>query len=194
MLKQSFRFTLMCIAYVGIAGFFAWGMTPQESAVTPDETLYETGMKYLENDQYEKARIALQSLINSYPDSEMTAEAYFAVGDTYYEEGGTENLQQAIKQYSDFIKFFPVHPKAMDAQFRIISSKMKMMGAPDRDRLYTLRFEWEYMLRIEREMRNFIELFPNSENAPLIRQWLERVQEILNKTEQIDNQNNQNNQ
>jgi outer membrane assembly lipoprotein YfiO len=185
MLKQSFRLTLMYIAFVGIAGFIAWGMIPQESLATSDETLYETGMKYLENDQFEKARLAFQSLIDSYPDSNLAASSYLAIGATYYEEGGTENLQRAIENYKNFLVFFPRGPKAPDAQMKIISANMKMMGAPDRDREYTLRAEQAAM--------RFLEQYPDSEYAPIIRKMLENFQENLNKYEQSDTQNDQHN-
>ena len=42
----------------------------QDTADPPDTILYENGMKFLEKGQYIKSRLALQTLINTYPDSE----------------------------------------------------------------------------------------------------------------------------
>ena len=38
----------------------------------------------------------MQTLINTYPDSEYLAKAKLAIADSYYKEGGTANMTQAI--------------------------------------------------------------------------------------------------
>ena len=78
----------------------------QRSVVPPDKTLFETGSDYLDRSQYIRARLAFQTLISTYPDSEMTSLSYFAMADSFYEEGGTENLLQAEDQYKNFIIFY----------------------------------------------------------------------------------------
>ena len=57
--------------------------------------------------RYTTGRLALQTLINTYPDSEYLAKAKLAIGDSYYKEGGTAGLKQSIVEYKDFITFFP---------------------------------------------------------------------------------------
>jgi len=52
----------------------------------PDRTLFETGEEYLEKSQYIKARLAFQTLINTYPDSDLAADSYLAIGDSFYSE------------------------------------------------------------------------------------------------------------
>jgi outer membrane protein assembly factor BamD len=101
----------------------------------------------------------------------MASEAYLAIGDSFYDEGGTENLLQAENQYKDFIVFFPTHPKAADAQLKIVAVNMRMMRAPDRDQNYTERAEVE--------INKFLQLFPNSEYAPIVKRYLDEVQENL---------------
>ena len=112
-MKFRIRSIFLCAVLI-----FAWGCGQksaklQKSVVPPDKTLFETGSDYLNRSQYIKARLAFQNLIMTYPDSEMAAEAHFAIGDSFYEEGGTENLLQAENQFKDFIVFFPAHPKAL---------------------------------------------------------------------------------
>jgi outer membrane assembly lipoprotein YfiO len=143
----------------------------QKSVVPPDQTLYETGTKFLDKGQYLRARMALQTMINTYPDSEMTADAYYAIGDTFYEEGGTASLLQAEQQYKDFIVFFPAHPKAQDAQLKIIALNMKMMGSPDRDQDKTLV--------AEHEIKKFLEMSPDSDYVPIVKQYLVLVEDQL---------------
>ncbi len=161
--------------------FLSWGCAQksaslQKSVVPPDQTLFETGTHFLEKGQYLRSRLALQTMINTYPDSDMTADAYYAIGDSYYEEGGTQNWLQAEQQYKDFIIFFPADPKAPDAQMKIIAANMKMMGPIDRDQQYTLR--------ALQEGNKFLEMFPDDDYAPIVRQDLLIIQDALAKKEE----------
>jgi outer membrane assembly lipoprotein YfiO len=162
---------LLCFILV-----FAWGCGQksaklQKSVVPPDKTLFETGSDYLKKSQYIKARLAFQNLIMTYPDSEMAAEAHFAIGDSFYEEGGTENLLQAENQFKDFIVFFPAHPKAPDALMKVISVNMRSMGAPDRDQHCANK-----ALQV---IRSFLQQFPDNDFVPIVKQYKSDVEESL---------------
>jgi outer membrane assembly lipoprotein YfiO len=164
-------FVLLCFILV-----FAWGCGQksaklQKSVVPPDKTLFETGSDYLKKSQYIKARLAFQNLIMTYPDSEMAAEAHFAIGDSFYEEGGTENLLQAENQFKDFIVFFPAHPKAPDALMKVISVNMRSMGAPDRD-----QHNANKALQV---IRSFLQQFPDNDFVPIVKQYKSDVEESL---------------
>jgi len=174
-MKSAMKSILRCVL-PGILLFCAWGCGQkgaklQKSVVPPDKTLFETGSQYLEKSQYIKARLAFQTLINTYPDSEMAAESYLAIGDSFYEEGGTENWIQSEDQYTNFIVFFPAHPKAPDAQMKIISANMKMMRTPDRDQ--------QYSYKAEAAIRKMMEQFPDSDYIPIAKRFLVEVQENL---------------
>jgi outer membrane protein assembly factor BamD len=175
MLKHFFRFSL-CLAFVSISGFSARSMIFASDAMPSENDLYKQGSEYLKNRQYIKARLAFQTLINSYSDSDLAPLSYIEIGDSYFNEGGPENLAQAGKEYENFIKFFPNHPKVPDVQMKIIATNFKLPKAPDRDR--------QYALRAEKEVQSYLEQFPDSEYAPIVRQLLNRIQEILGKTEQ----------
>ena len=156
--------------------FLVWGCGQkgaklQKSVVPPDKTLYQTGSEYLKKSQYIKARLAFQTLINTYPDSEMAADSYLAIGDSFYNEGGTENLIQAEDQYKNFIVFFPTSPKAADAQMKIVSLDMRQMRAPDRDQQSTYKAEMA--------IKKMLEQFPDSDYVPIAKQYLNEVQENL---------------
>ena len=85
----------------------------------PDTQLYNTAMDDIKHGRYTEGRLALQTLINTYPDSEYLAKAKLTMADSYYSQGGTDGLTQAVAQYKDFITFFPNMPEAVEAQRRI---------------------------------------------------------------------------
>ena len=143
----------------------------QEAAVAPDKVLFETGAEFLEKSQFIKARLAFQTLINTYPDSEYTPSAFLSLADSYYHEGGTQNLLQAETQYKDFIIFYPTHEIADDAQMKIAAVNVRLMRSPDRDPTYATK--------AEAELKKFLETYPQSELAPTAKEFLREVQQNL---------------
>src|ERR1700741_563969 len=82
----------------------------------PDKVLFDRAMDAMKHNRFDVARMTLQTLINTYPDSEFIARAKLAVGDSWYAEGGTAALTQAEIEYKDFKTFFPNMPEAAEAQ------------------------------------------------------------------------------
>jgi len=76
----------------------------------PDKVLFDKAMDAMQHNRFDVARMTLQTLINTYPDSEFIARAKLAVGDSWYAEGGTASLAQAEQEYRDFETFFPNMP------------------------------------------------------------------------------------
>jgi outer membrane assembly lipoprotein YfiO len=147
------------------------GAKLQKSVIPADKTLFQNGQEYLEKSQFIKARLAFQTLIRTYPGSELEAEAYLSMGDSFYQEGGTENLLMAEDQYRNFIIFFPTSPKTVDAQMKIVSILLKQQHAPDRDQGTTRR--------ALAEINKFMILFPNSDYIPIVKGMLDEVRENL---------------
>ena len=143
----------------------------QEGAVAPDQRLFETGMQYLEKSQFIKARLAFQTLVNTYPESEHTPASFLSIADSFYKEAGTTNLLQAETQYKDFIIFYPTHEIAVDAQMKIAAVNVRLMREPDRDPTYAIK--------AERELIKFLQIYPDSELAPTADEFLWEVQENL---------------
>src|SRR5919205_1082140 len=85
----------------------------------PDKTLFDRAMNAMKNGKYETARLLLQTLINSYPDSEFIARAKLAVGNSWFAEGNKAALGQAELEYKDFQTFFPNMPEAAEAQLKV---------------------------------------------------------------------------
>jgi len=103
-------------------------------SVEPDKVLYEKANEDLKRNRYDEARLALQTLINTYPDSEYLAKAKLGMADSFFKQGGAGELTQAIAQYQDFITFFPFLDEAAYAQMQIGMAHYRRMEKPDRDR------------------------------------------------------------
>ena len=141
----------------------------------PDKVLFDRAMNALKHNKFDVARLSLQTLINTYPDSEYIARAKLAVGDSWYAEGGTASLQQAESEYKDFITFFPNMAEASEAQLKIANIHYQQMEKPDRDYTHALRAEDEY--------RQLILQYPDSKLIPVAKERLREVQEVMAERE-----------
>jgi outer membrane protein assembly factor BamD len=141
----------------------------------PDKILFDRAMQAMKAGKYDVARLTLQTMINTYPDSEYVARAKLAVGDSWYAEGGAAAMTQAENEYKDFITFFPNMPEAAEAQLKIANIHYREMEKPDRDFTHALRAEEEY--------RTLITQFPESKLVPEARARLRQVQEVLAERE-----------
>ncbi len=110
----------------------------------PDKVLFDRAMDAMKHNRFDVARITLQTLINTYPDSEYIARAKLAVADSWYAEGGGTALAQAEIEYKDFETFFPNMPEAAEAQLKIANIHYQQMEKPDRDYTHAMRAEEEY--------------------------------------------------
>ncbi len=137
----------------------------------PDKILYERATGEIERSHFDVGRLTLQTLINTYPDSEYIAKAKLAIADSYYSEGGVAGLTQAEAEYKDFITFFPTAPEAPLAQFRAGMAHYRLMAKSDRDRT-------EAKLA-ELELKEFLLKYPDSDVMPRVKARLRQVQEVL---------------
>jgi outer membrane protein assembly factor BamD len=137
----------------------------------PDKTLFDRSMEAMKKGQYQEARSLLETLINSYPDSEYIARAKLAVGDTWYAEGGKTAWQQAEVEYKDFQTFFPNMPEAAEAQLKVANMHYEQMEKADRDYSEAQRAADEY--------KALIQHYPDSSLVPQAKQKLREVQEDL---------------
>src|SRR5271170_3866213 len=141
----------------------------------PDKQLYDKAMLALKKGHYDVCRLDLQTLLNTYPDSEYQMRAKLAIGDRWFKEGGSAAYSQAETEYKDFITFFPNVPEAAEAQMRVADIYYMQMEKPDRD--YT------NVQRAEQEYRQMINQFPDSPLIPRAQQRLRDVQEVLAQRE-----------
>src|ERR1700733_6736886 len=137
----------------------------------PDKVLFDRSMDAMKHNRFDVARMTLQTLINTYPDSEYIARAKLAVADSWYAEGGTTAMAQAEIEYKDFRTFFPNMPEAAEAQLKVANIHYQEMEKPDRDYTHAMRAEEEY--------RALIQEYPESKLVPQAKQRLREVQEVL---------------
>ena len=137
----------------------------------PDKELFDKAMLAMKKGKYDVARLDLQTLLNTYPETEYAMRAKLAIGDTWYKEGGSAALTQAEAEYKDFITFFPNTPEAAEAQMKVGDIYFQQMEKPDRDPQNAVHAELEY--------RTMIQDFPDSPLIPRAKQRLRDVQEVL---------------
>jgi len=137
----------------------------------PDKVLFDRAMDALKHNRFDVARLTLETLINTYPDSEYIARAKLAVADSWYSEGGSASLAQAEIEYKNFEIFFPNMPEAAEAQLKIANIHYQQMEKPDRDYTHAVRAEEEY--------RQLILQYPDSKLLPEAKQRLREVQEVI---------------
>ena len=145
--------------------------TESDNSAAPDKILYDRAINDIKRGRQEVGRLTLQTLINTYPDSEYLAKAKLAIADSFYKEGGTASLTQAIATYKDFIVFFPFLPEAAYAQMQVGMAHYKQLQKPDRDRTEARVAEDEF--------QTFLQKYPNDPLVPQAQQRLREVQEIL---------------
>lgn len=145
--------------------------TDTANTAEPDKILYDRASDDMKHGKYEAARLGMQTLINTYPDSEYLAKAKLAIADSYYKEGGSSNTTQAIAGYKDFIVFFPFLPEAAYAQMQVAMCNYNEMPKADRDNTHAKAAEDEFQI--------FLTKYPRDPLAPEAQQRLREVQEIL---------------
>ena len=143
----------------------------------PDKILYDKAVEDIKGHRYEVARLTLQTLINTYPESSYLANSKLAVADSYYEEGTTTALAHAEIEYKDYITFFPNSIEAPRSQYRAAMTHFRQLELPDRDQTHARRAETEF--------QNLIKMFPDSEFAEEGVTKLLEVQEVLAEGEYL---------
>ena len=141
----------------------------------PDKVLFDKAVSDIEHGRYEVARITLNTLINTYDQSEFLAKAKLAVADSWFREGGAHGLAQAEAEYKDFILFYPTMEEAAESQEKVCMIHYKQMEKSDRDA--------NQALRAEDECRQLLVQFPNSKHTGETQQLLRNIQEAIGEGE-----------
>jgi outer membrane protein assembly factor BamD len=174
MLKFKFllHFLLVIVIFT-IAGCGAKKEVKNENAAVPgrDKEIYEQAMKKAEKGRYDEARLLYNVVISTYVDSEYLPLAKLAIADTFYLEGGTSNLEQAIGGYNNFAQFFPTHPRICDVKHKIAHAYMRQMGAYNRDASKAKQAEFR--------LQAALQSCQNSPQKPSIESDLRDVQQVL---------------
>jgi outer membrane assembly lipoprotein YfiO len=140
-------------------GIFGGGNDEYEEligTVTPgrDKELFIVATKEVRKNNYDVGRLLFQTIITTYPDSPYLPMAKLAVADSFYLEGTTSALIQAVQGYQDWLTFFPTHPLADRVILKIAEAEMRQIGLPDRDSTHAKR--------AETRLRALLQQYPNT--------------------------------
>lgn len=141
--------------------------------VTPgrDRELFVVATREVRKKNYDVGRLLFQTIITTYPDSPYLPMSKLAVADSFYLEGSTSALIQAVASYQDWLTFFPTHPLADRVILKIAESEMRQVGLPDRDATKAKR--------AEAKLKALLQQYPNSNLKPEAETRLKEVQDNL---------------
>jgi outer membrane protein assembly factor BamD len=158
-------------------GIFGGGGTDEYDeligTVTPgrDRELFIVATREVRKKNFDVGRLLFQTIITTYPDSPYLPMSKLAVADSFYLEGSTSSLIQAIAAYQDWLTFFPTHPLADRVILKIAESEMRQVGLPDRDATRAKR--------AETRLKALLQQYPNSILKPEAEKRLTEVQDNL---------------
>src|SRR2546426_9978172 len=144
---------------------------PTSNLEEPDRVLFERAMHDLERNKFIVSRLTLQTLINTYPDSEFLPQAKYALAESFYRESSSSAMNQAEAEFKDYITFFPTSDLADDAQLKVALTHLRRMEKSDRDRTQALL--------AEAELKTMVETYPDSPLLDEAKDKLRAVQEVL---------------
>jgi outer membrane protein assembly factor BamD len=144
---------------------------PASDIDEPDRILFERAMRDIDKNKFTVGRLALQTLINTYPDSEFLPQAKYAMAESFFRENSSSSLSQAENEFKDYITFFPVNPLADDAQLKIAMTHIRRIEKHDRDNTQAKLAEIE--------LKSMIESYPDSQLLDEAKRDLRAVQEVL---------------
>jgi outer membrane assembly lipoprotein YfiO len=124
--------------------------------VTPgrDRELFVVATREVRKKNFDVGRLLFQTIITTYPDSPYLPMSKLAVADSFFLEGATSNLIQAIAAYQDWLTFFPTHPLADRVVLKVAEAEMRQIGLPDRDATRARR--------AETRLKALLQQYPNS--------------------------------
>lgn len=138
-----------------------------------DAFLYQQGSLALERGRWLTAREYFRRLVDTYPTSQYRQDAKLGIGDTYIGERRVESDILAVSEFREFLRFFPLAPRADYAQYRLAVATVRQTLSPDRDQTATVD--------ALRELGIFRTNFPSSKYMPevltLERQMRDRLSE-----------------
>lgn len=143
----------------------------EEARPGRDKELYEEAAKKLDKGRYDESRLLFNVVITTYPDSEWLPMSKLAIADSFYLEGGSTALEQAIGGYKDFAQYFPTHPLACEVKLKIAEAYMRQMNAYNQD--------WTKGKQAEFQLQATLQSCQVSPLRPEVEARLKQVQQVL---------------
>ena len=136
-----------------------------------DRELFIVATREIRKKNFDVGRLLFQTIITTYPDSPYLPMSKLAVADSFFLEGSTSALIQAIAAYQDWLTFFPTHPLADRVVLKIAESEMRQIGLPDRDATRAKR--------AEAKLKALLQQYPDSILRKEAQERLNQVQDNL---------------
>jgi len=106
-----------------------------------DKQLYSKAVADINVGHYATARLALQTLLNTYHGSAYEMQAKFDIARSWDREGGRAERSQALNEYQEFIALYPNAPQADEARRRVVALSADPLKQPVTHSAVTNRFE-----------------------------------------------------
>jgi outer membrane assembly lipoprotein YfiO len=88
--------------------------------------------------KYYRARFILQQALQAgVADKDLNASLQIALADSFFFDGGTLNLGEALSRYTNFLAFNPLHPRADYAQYQVGRCHFLQVYSADKDQAQT---------------------------------------------------------
>lgn len=163
------------LALVTLAGCASRQARPPAGTAEPDKFLFERGTEELENRKWLVSREYFREIVDNYPQSSYRADAKLGIGDSYLGERTTEAKVMAINEFREFLNFYPTHPRADYAQYKLGLAHYEQMRAPQRDQTETREAVAEF--------EAFVERYPNSPLLPEVQVKLREAKDRLGESD-----------
>ena len=160
---MSHHLVRLC-ALIGVLITAACGgknVIPQNTA-NPDRFLFDRGEAELKDKNWLEAREYFRQVFDNYPQSPLRPDAKLGIADSYLGEKSTETLVLADGEYREFLTYYPRHPRADYAQYKLAMTYYQQMRGADRDQTATREALTEFQV--------FFDRFPDSTLMPEVKQ------------------------
>jgi outer membrane protein assembly factor BamD len=144
---------------------------PPTGTPDPDRFLFERGTENLNKKRWIVAREYFRQLVDSYPQSPYRADAKLGIGDTYLGERSAESYVLGINEFREFLSFYPTHPRAHYAQYKLAMAHFYQMKDPMRDQTETRD--------AIKELQTYVTRYPNESLIGEARQHLREARDRL---------------
>jgi outer membrane protein assembly factor BamD len=131
---------------------------PSPGEQQADKFLFDRGTESLQQHHWIDAREYFRRLVDTFPQSQYRQDAKLGVGDSYLGENRVESDILAANEFREFLRFFPLNPRADYAQYKLAVSQSRQMLSPERDQTATRD--------TLRECQTFLTNYPNSALMP----------------------------
>ena len=160
MIRYHVRLCALIGALLTAAACGPKDVIPQNVA-NPDRFLFDRGEAALKEKNWLEAREYYRQVFDNYPQSPLRPDAKLGLADSYLGEKSTDSLILADSEYREFLTYYPRHPRADYAQYKLAMTYFQQMRGADRDQSATRDALTEFQA--------FFDRFPNSPLMPEVR-------------------------